>query len=391
MQIPRRRLITLCLLCLLLGSCGREYELDDDTIYPWQSWQGMGSSVVYDALEDAVVDEPSAWVYLRLAQWAIHNQQWAVAERYCANALEIDSTHAWAWYLRGSAFAALEEWEEALAAFRQAYHYGYASAFLYLQMGRAALALGDSAECLKAMAEAQHRLPFHFDTHYWAGRAYLSFGQPAYAVAAFTKALEYEPVYASTFYFLLKSLESQGLSEKADSVLAFALDRLPHSDTLWYYHAQRSWQRAQVIQARASYEHALRINSNYHVARYQLAQLLIRQGLWEAACEHMQELERRAWRQERVYFWLARCALRRQEVQKAIDYLEKQLNLQPEDSEARGYLFYARSLRDGTWQLIQSDSLIEPAGKNSEGSSGLRRAPMPAELPAVRLPRHDSL
>ncbi|GIV38359.1 MAG: hypothetical protein KatS3mg033_0159 [Thermonema sp.] len=363
--------------CLSLGACSG-YEASDDRIYPMPEQAAVTGEKAKEVLEEAAEEAPSAYVYTKLAQWAWHNRRVPVAAAYVEEALLLDSTYAWAWYWRGHLLLQQKKAGEALLALENAHRHGYADAALWLDMGEAYRVAGDSAACMQALLEARRRMPYSASVFLALGKAYVHFGAPAEAEQALRTALAHDSRKATPYYSLLKALEMQDKKAQADSLLEVALRRVPRSDTIWYYHAQRLVSKGMIDSALVCYKKTLQLNPLHVAARYQLAEQLALRYAWEDACAHFRYLADHGQLPVRTAFYLGRCAIKEKKYEEAVEWLEKATELNPSDTQAKSYLYYARSLRDGTWVPPAQDS----AAGEAESSEGL---PMPAVPPPPSL------
>ncbi|NIK73056.1 tetratricopeptide (TPR) repeat protein [Thermonema lapsum] len=365
--------------CLALWAC-EDYEASDDRMYGVPNEAAIGNVKIKELLEEAAEEEPSAYVYTKLAQWVWHNERrLPLALSYTSQALRLDSTYAWAWYLRGRLLLEQKKPQEALIALEKARDYGYADAALWLSLGEGYRRTGDSARCMQALLEARRRLPYSPLTFLALGKAYFQFGAPAEAEQALRTALAKEPRQVEGYYFLLKTWEAQDKQQEVDSLLARALRRLPASDTLWYYHAQRLAGKRMTDSALVCYRKTLQLNPLHVAARYQLAEQLTLRYAWDEACEHFRYLANHDQLPARTAYYLGLCAIKAKEYEEAVEWLERAVKINPGDTQAKSYLYYARSLRDGTWVPPAQDS-TRATGSETE----ILRTPI---VPSVEMPK----
>ena len=187
-------------------------------------------------------------------------------------------------YHLGQVFAKQEQWEKAIASYRQALQIE-ARSEVYLSLAAALVRNGKNVEAIECYQKAIEQQPNLGKAHHDLGDLLQKQGRLEEAISAYEKAIEFEPGFSWSHNNLGDVLRDLERWEEASTAYKKALELNPNFAWSHYNLAEAQQHQEHWQEAEASYRQALELDSSLVWAYSYLGDVLCHQERWSEAIE----------------------------------------------------------------------------------------------------------
>jgi tetratricopeptide (TPR) repeat protein len=195
-------------------------------------------------------------------------------------------------YILGVAYAKLNFFPDAAAAFRQAIKLRPDNIDAWNNLGWACAQSGRFAEAIAAFEQLVRLTPNDAQAWNSLGDAHADLGHPSDAIVAYQKAVELQPDFAEAHFKLGAALANQGKPAEAIDAFRLALKYKPDFPEAWFNLGVVSEQQKQNNEAALFFQQAIRLKPDYAEAWGGLVKAYLNLRQTDKAGEAAREMKR---------------------------------------------------------------------------------------------------
>ena len=212
----------------------------------------------------------------------------------------------------------------------------------HYELSRAMRKEGRWSEAIEHLKKAIAMGPYNEGARYLLGRLMIEHGQPDETIAYYEETLRSDPKPQTSHYFWARALAEKGLFDEAIGKFREALDIDPAHEM-----SQNQWglvleKQGRIEEAVEHYQKAVSIHPDFTEAHQNLARVLRELSRDDEADRHLELARRSDPNTTKRYLYWGRALVREGRYRAAIPELQKALQVDPEDEEARNLLATAR-------------------------------------------------
>jgi tetratricopeptide (TPR) repeat protein len=211
--------------------------------------------------------------------------------------------------------------------------------------------------------------PYNEGARYLLGRLMIEHGQPDETIAYYEEMVASDPKPQTSYYFWARALAEKGLLDEAIGKLREALDVDPAHEM-----SQNQWglmleEQGRIEEAITHYEKAVSIHPDFTEAHENLARALRELSRDDEADRHLELARRSDPNTAKRYLYWGRALVGEGRYRAAIPELQKALQVDPEDEEAKDLLATARrNLFAGGLTHEQRTAILDSLAATPTGS-----------------------
>ncbi|GAB4411925.1 MAG: hypothetical protein OHK0053_38530 [Microscillaceae bacterium] len=340
-----------------LTSCSR-YNPKNDRIPDVPTPSG-GDRTTQAMLEMALKEYPQdPWAYFQLAHYYYYHRSQGLALSLIDKAIASDSTRQDFYFLKARILAFEGKEKEALECLEKALPGEETQPEKLLLAGRLHFALKSYDEAIKLFNRILKNDSLDARGYFWKGKVEVARRDSALALANLRRALQLQPRMVEAHHSLAELYLYFEMLGAAMREAEKGLKISPTHAGLLFYKAEAFRLRVYFDDsAQFYYRKALEADARQYRAAFQLGRYAFEKGDCEAVQQYLKPALKIAPDLSRAYYYLGVCAWRKRQGAQALDWLEKNMRLEPNYLPSRELYWQIKTQLQQEAFLAREDSL----------------------------------